>query len=125
MHSLEARPKAYAEYMEKENAPPYGRISTHMSFSNEMFGRISRERLVSVMLNCLCHSASAGGGRGATALPFSVATSATLPLRHDIGGFLPAAIVYCLLSFPFICSFAIEDVSSLTFLIEPSYEIRF
>ena len=41
MHSYEARPKAQIEYTEKENAPPYGRTSTHMSFDFEMFGRIS------------------------------------------------------------------------------------
>ena len=32
MHSLEALPQAYLEYMEKEDAPSYGRISAPLSF---------------------------------------------------------------------------------------------
>ena len=32
MHSLEALDRPNLKYMEKENAPPYGRISTHMPF---------------------------------------------------------------------------------------------
>ena len=60
-------------------------------------GRISRERLVSKMLICLCQLRSGGGGRGATALPIRrrfhqnrptvlAATSAAAPVACDRGG---------------------------------------
>ena len=34
MHSPEALVTAFLEYTEKENAPLYGRTSTHMPFKN-------------------------------------------------------------------------------------------
>ena len=40
--------------------PLYGRISTHMSFDFEMFGRISAERLVSVDAKSSCRASPCG-----------------------------------------------------------------
>ena len=49
MHSREARPKAYSQIHE-EKTRPIGRIFTNMLFDYEMFGRISREQRVALML---------------------------------------------------------------------------
>ena len=54
MHSTEALVQAQTEYMEKENAPQIGRISTHMPFGFEVRGGISDERLVSVDAKLKC-----------------------------------------------------------------------
>ena len=53
MHSLEARPKAYVDTRRKRMRPYTGAspLTCRPQFN---IGRISRERLVSVMLNCLC-----------------------------------------------------------------------
>lgn len=53
MHSYEARPKALTEYTEKENASPYGRISTHMPFGYENLDVFRRNDLLALMLNHL------------------------------------------------------------------------
>ena len=44
---------AYLEYTEKENAPPYGRISTHMPFKIEMLPVFRGNDLLALMLNHL------------------------------------------------------------------------
>ena len=79
MHSYEARPKALTEYTEKENAPPYGRISTHMPFGYENLDVFRRNDLLALMLNCLCHSALASGGFIETALPLRVTVARHCP----------------------------------------------
>ena len=72
MHSPEALVTAFLEYMEKENAPLYGRTSTHMSFKKSLpihiwmlatrnITSISGERLVSVDAKLSCLLAEVGG----------------------------------------------------------------
>jgi hypothetical protein len=50
MHSAEARPKAQNR-IHKEKMRPAGRILTYMPFDFEMFGRISAEQRIALMLN--------------------------------------------------------------------------
>ena len=75
-HALPRRPsKGYPEYTEREYAL-IGRTSTHLSLWIENLDVFRGNDLLALMLNCLCHSALAGGGRGATALPISVTRDA-------------------------------------------------
>jgi hypothetical protein len=55
MHSAEARPKAQNR-IHKEKMRPAGRILTYMPFDFEIFGRISAEQRVAVMLHSLMRS---------------------------------------------------------------------
>jgi hypothetical protein len=50
MHSAEARPKAQNR-IHKEKMRPAGRILTYMPFDFEMFGRISAEQRIALMLH--------------------------------------------------------------------------
>ena len=55
MHSTEARPKAQNR-IHKEKMRPAGRILTYMLLDFEMFGRISAEQRVALMLHSLMQS---------------------------------------------------------------------
>ncbi len=60
-HALLRSPsKGLCEYTEKENAPLYGHISTHMSFAKrKLLDVFRRNDLLALMLNWLRHSVSA------------------------------------------------------------------
>ena len=61
MHSVEARPKAYANTRSKRTRPRMGAPPLTCRSQSEKLGRISTERLVSVDAKLSCLLAEVGG----------------------------------------------------------------